>query len=139
MGTFRTNSKISGQPEITFSVDEEGEIDPQWLLSFFENAVQQQGRRFVKGQTVQIGWMILLLKENQHNELELWEPDFDSFPISWIPSVNNTFRHLILQKSIAELFQCDPEFPPLNHAGLVAAEFVKVSQTYVMTREEPSG
>ncbi len=54
--------------------------------------------------------MLTLLKEAADGELEVWEPQFDSMPIKWVRGVNNTLRHIILQKSVAEILGCEPAF-----------------------------
>jgi hypothetical protein len=139
MLTFKTAlCKQRDHREIVFYLSEEGGIDPQWLLSFFEDAVLK-GRRFEPGQTVQIGWMVTMLKLNGKGEIEVWEPQFDSFPVQWTPSVNNTIRHLILQKSVSELFGCEPDFPSLRQAGLISSGFFKASHNVIMSRDQPSG
>jgi hypothetical protein len=129
---------LYGQPEIAFRLDEQNPLDPQWLLTYFETETKA-GRRFTADQTVQVGWMILMLKPaaDGSGDLELWEPQFDALPVQWTNGVNNTLRHLILQRSVCDLFKCDPLFPSLQQAGVVSREFLKNDRDFWMSRDEP--
>ena len=80
-----------------------------------------------------------MLKPNEQGDLEVWEPQFDSFPIKWTQGVNNTLRHLILQKSVTELFGSEPDYPSLRQAGLTTSGFLKASNHWTMSREQASG
>ena len=44
-------------------------------------------------------------------------------PIRWCQGVNNTIRHLSLQQAVCELFDCEPNFPSIRHAGVVSPGF----------------
>lgn len=127
-----------GQKEIVANFDSESGLDPSWLVNFFESAAEQ-GKRFLPNETVQIGWMVVLLKETTTNELEIWEPQFDSIPIKWTLGINNTLRHLVLQKSIANLFNVEPDFPSLAQAGLVTNLFLEKKDISAFTMNRKSG
>jgi len=115
-----------GQPEIVLALDDQFGFDPVWLIDFFEKSVAG-GRRFKANETVQVGWMLLLLKASGSNTLDAWEPRLDSFPIKWVRGIDNTIRHLILQKSVAELFKVEPAFPSLRQSGLATKYFLTLN------------
>lgn len=126
--------------EIVVPLDEQSGIEPKWLVDFFEDAVAK-GRRFSANETVQIGWMLVMLKENESHELEIWEPQFDSIPVKWILGANNTMRHLVLQKSTADLLRVEPEFPSLRQAGLASRAFLTAQDNtdFCLIRQSPDG
>lgn len=132
-----TSCSAFGQREISLSLKAESGLDPSWLIAYFESEVRA-GRRFQPEETVQIGWMIVMLRPNAAGELEVWEPQFDSLPIQWTKGVNNTLRHLVIQKSVCEQFGCEPDFPSLRQAGVVAKRFLEGTQTFAMSRDEAS-
>lgn len=122
MANFRTQkcSKF-GHPEILLHLADDAQMDPEWLIGFFENAVSTGGK-FKPDDTVQIGWMIDKVQQNSEGDLEIWEPVFDSIPIKWVRGIDNTIRHLTLQKSVAELINMEPVFPSIIQAGTVVGK-----------------
>jgi hypothetical protein len=138
---FRTTSCHKfGQHEIIMGVEKSADLDPKWLVEYFESSTAQ-GRRFQPNETVQIGWMLVLLKETESGDLDLWEPQFDSIPISWIKGVNNTLRHLVLQRSVADLFKVNPVYPSIRDAGWASKAFMASahSAAFAMHRDVPQG
>lgn len=136
MSEYKTKSCHQfGQKEIVVYTDSQSGLDPSWLVGFLEKSVAE-GRRYKSGETIQVGWMVLLLKENESGGLDLLEPQFDSIPIKWTLGVNNTLRHLILQKSIADLLKVEPEFPSLRQSGLASKSFLltRNQQEFCMKR-----
>ena len=127
-----------GQQEISINLSDESGIGPDWLLEFFEQSIKK-GVRFKPDETVQIGWMLTVLKETASGYLEVWEPQFDSMSIKWTRGVNNTMRHIILQKSIAELLDCEPDFPSLRQAGITSQMFLDKPGDFIMSREITGG
>jgi hypothetical protein len=137
MVKFKTeNGERFGQPEIVLILDDEAQMEPRWILDYFQDSVAA-GKRFRVGETVQIGWMVAKLFETADGELEVWEPRFQSVPIQWVRGINNTLRHLILQKSVAELFQKEPVFPSVLQAGIVVSPVWEQQGQLCMLREEP--
>lgn len=131
---FTKTCGTAGHPEIGFAFSEESNPSVDWLLSYFESEVAN-GRRFQAGETVQVGWMIVELKEAPENSLEIWEPDFDSMPIRWCRGVNNTLRHLVLQKSICDEIACEPDFPSLRQPSVISPNFLTTPNDFVMSRD----
>ena len=139
MPDYRTKAIFpSGQKEIIINVSDESGIEPDWLLNFFEQSIKE-GARFKPDETVQIGWMLTILKESTNGALEVWEPQFDSMPIKWTRGVTNTMRHIVLQKSVAELLGCEPNFPSLRQAGITSQMFLDKPNEFIMSREITGG
>ena len=51
-----------------------------WLQTYFAEAVAE-GTVFRAGETVQIGWMLLMLRDGEAGQLMVWEPGFHAMPI----------------------------------------------------------
>ncbi len=135
MPDYRTKDvSHPGQQDIVINLSDESGIKPDWLLNFFEQSIKA-GARFRPDETIQIGWMLTILKETKNGDLEVWEPQFDSMPIKWTRGVNNTIRHLILQKSVPELLGCEPNFPSLQQAGITSQMFLDKPDEFIMSRE----
>ncbi|QCU54445.1 hypothetical protein FFM54_36275 [Burkholderia pseudomallei] len=86
-----------GHPNIVVPMEDDLEFGAQAVLSYFEDQIRQ-GTIFREGETVQIGWSILMLKAGAGETLEAWEPEFSPMPISWIRGANTTYRHLMMQR-----------------------------------------
>ncbi|BCU78862.1 hypothetical protein [Luteolibacter sp. LG18] len=127
-----TRNSPPDQPDIVFQIEAEGADLARWVIDYFEARVRD-GTRFHNNETVQLGWGLLLLRQNG-DVLEVFEPDFKSMPIQWCPGVNHTIRHLHLQRSVCDLFNCDPMFPSLLQAGIVSPRFTE-SRDYTMSRD----
>jgi hypothetical protein len=137
MVTFKTkNCERFGQQEIVLTLDDEARMEPRWILDYFQDAAAA-GKRFRVNETVQIGWMVTKLVETHDGDLEVWEPRFRSVPIQWVQGINNTLRHLTLQKSVAELFQIEPVFPSVLQAGIVVPPVWEQQCQLCMLRGDP--
>ena len=137
MADFITDNSLNiSQPRIRFSLADDCALPAQWLLDYFANGLAN-GAHFAPGQTVQIGWMIVQLQAAEEGVLEVWEPDFQVFPIRWIRGVNWTLRHVILQRSICDELKCEPEFPSLRHSGVMSRGF-KISKDFKISRDTPN-
>ncbi|PCE34000.1 immunity protein Imm33 domain-containing protein [Burkholderia ubonensis] len=122
-----------GHPDITVSMDDDLEFGAQAILNYFEDQICR-GVVFEEGETVQIGWLIVMLKSGNNEKLEVWEPEFSTIPISWIRGANTTYRHLIVQKELCTQLEVEPEYPSLRQAALVSSEFT-VQNDFSMIRE----
>lgn len=140
MREFRTTKcRTYGKPEIVILLDEDSNLSPDWLISFFEKNVED-GHQFEAEQTVQIGWMITMLRASEDAQcLEVWEPRFDSMPIQWSRGVTNTLHHLILQQSVCQELGVQPTYPSLRDAGVVAPSFGDSEEGFTMSRDEGDG
>ena len=131
--------KDSGHPEICFAVAKESQLSIDWLRNYFESEVSH-GKTFQSGETIQIGWMFVQLKKISEDILDVWEPDFDAIPIKWCRGVNNTLRHLILQRSVCNEIECEPNFPSLRQAGIASINFLNSENDFMMSRDySPEG
>lgn len=140
MREFRTTKcHTHGHPEIAILLDENSDLSPDWLISFFEMGVGN-GKRFEADETVQVGWMLTMLRSSSDSKyLELWEPDFDSLPINWCRGATNTLRHLIIQQSVCEELGVEPRFPSLRDAGVASPCFGNLDGSFTMSRDESDG
>ncbi len=107
------------------------------ILSYFEDEVRR-GTVFKAGETVQMGWMMLMLKATEGGELDIWEPRFGDVPIVWERGASRTYRQLIVQKSVAEQLGVQPSFPSLVQSAVVSPKFAR-SKNFQMSRESPQG
>lgn len=103
-------------PDIICMLTSDSQLKPDWLIQYFEESISK-GVVFCSEETVQVGWGMLLLKDNGRNELVIYEPDYLSMPIQWINSINNTVRHLALQRSVCDAMSVDLDLPFLRQAG----------------------
>jgi len=127
-------SRSPDQQSIAIEVQPEAVELARWIGDYFESKILA-GTRFRDGEKVQLGWSLLLLCLVD-GVLEVFEPDFFSMPIQWCRGVNNTIRHLYLQRAVCELFGCDPMFPMIRQAGIVSPGFPK-SRSCTMFRDTP--
>jgi len=134
-----TKCHTYGHPEITILLDENSDLSPDWLISFFEAEVEN-GQRFQIGETVQVGWMLTMLRASSDpHRMELWEPEFDSLPITWCRGATNTLRHLILQQSVCEELGVEAYFPSLSEAGVASPCFGNSEGNFSMSRDDSEG
>ncbi|MBB6583836.1 hypothetical protein [Ralstonia solanacearum] len=122
-------------PDIVVTVSPGLSTGFEWIVSYFEEAVAS-GTAFHENQLVQIGWMMVTLRLREQGDLEVWEPRFDSMPISWVPGASTTIRHLVLQRELCRQLGMDPVFPALNQSGVVSAHFMG-TKAFCMERDVP--
>ncbi|MEO0795940.1 MAG: hypothetical protein AAFX93_12295 [Verrucomicrobiota bacterium] len=120
-------------PDIVCKLGENAHFDPIWLRQYFDECISQ-GTVFKDNETIQVGWGILMLRDNGRNELIAHEPDFVSMPIQWMDSVTNTIRFLSLQRSVCDLIDAGLEVPSLRQA-CVCRNFSKSSE--ISLKREP--
>ncbi|WP_395068027.1 hypothetical protein [Paraburkholderia silvatlantica] len=124
-------------PNIVVSLPSGPEFGAKPILSYFEDAIRQ-GTVFGDGETVQMGWMILMLKATENGELDVWEPRFGDVPIVWERGASKTYRQLIVQKSVAEQLGVEPSFPSLRQSGVISPDFM-ASKNFQMFRNPSTG
>ncbi len=59
LSTRRLN--VLGHPEITFEIEPGGAALSAWIVDYLESEVRA-GKQFLDGQTIQIGWSLLLVR-----------------------------------------------------------------------------
>jgi hypothetical protein len=138
MTDFTSNFRDRYQhPNMVVSIDAELEFAAANIQSFFEDQIRN-GTKFRAGETVQLGWMIVMLKADSEGNLEVWEPRFGTVPIIWERGVNKTYRQLIVQKTICEKADVEPIFPSLMQSGVVSLDFAS-ARSFRMYRAEAEG
>ncbi|WP_176082116.1 immunity protein Imm33 domain-containing protein [Paraburkholderia tropica] len=128
---------LLAHPNIVVSLPSGPAFGAQPILSYFEDAVKQ-GTVFKAGETVQMGWMLLMLKSTETGDLDVWEPRFGEIPIVWERGASKTYRQLIVQKNVAEQLHVEPLFPSLRQSGVISPDFM-AAKNFQMFREAPNG
>jgi hypothetical protein len=113
-----------GHPEFRISFDEASalEIDAQLMITYLEGQVKA-GVIFRPQQTIQIGWMVVMVKEENGEFLTLAEPDLQEVPIRFVYSVTNTLRHLRLQRDVAASIGVTAEFPSIRQSAIKCSKY----------------
>ena len=124
-------------PNIVVLIDTNLEFAISSLQSYFEDQIRR-GVVFRAGETVQIGWMIVMLKENLEGDLEVWEPRFGTVPIMWEQGVTKTYSQLVIQKTVCERIGVEPLFPSLMQSAVASLEFTS-GRSFRMYRAETAG
>jgi hypothetical protein len=134
-----TNCNKYGQPEfsVAFEQDKVLENDIQWFIRWLESEVAE-GKRFLPGETIQVGWMIAKVESFEDGKLKICEPDMESFPVKFVDSVGTTLNHLRFQKMVAESIGLADKllFSPLHHSAITCKRF-KEHVGFFMDRLEP--
>ncbi|MCE9599764.1 MAG: hypothetical protein K8S54_17530 [Spirochaetia bacterium] len=100
---FTTNSLSAlRQPEFEIQLNnhEFAQVD----FDFLNHALVEMARSgatFAPGQLIQIGWIACRITSNGHT-FGLEEPDFEMFPIRWIPGATTTMMHLRIHTYVAD-------------------------------------
>lgn len=127
-----------GHPEIELEFDSDFALETD--VAFFSKYLADEvakGTKYEPGQIIQIGWMMNRIDTNGQ-KLTLAEPDLAAFPIQFVRGVTNTFRHLRLQKSVAESVGLEAQlsFPSILESGIVCSQLADRAD-FVMDRSEP--
>ncbi|WP_196799284.1 hypothetical protein [Burkholderia pseudomultivorans] len=131
---LRSNFNVTlNHPNFVASTNGDYESIVNSLFSHFEDEIRL-GKRFNADQTIQFGWMILMLKSDSHGDLELWEPDFGAMPINWEFSLDRSLRDLYLQRELCLQVGVEPNFPSLLERGIVSPAFL-LAKEFTMNRE----
>ncbi|HKR42556.1 MAG TPA: hypothetical protein VJU59_23275 [Paraburkholderia sp.] len=126
MADFKSNFRDRyHHPNVVVSMDADLEFGVPYIQSYFEDQIRR-GTEFRAGETVQIGWMIVMLKADASGDLEIWEPRFGTVPIEWVRGVSNTYRQLMVQKTVGEQIGVEPMFPSLRQSAVVSPDFFSV-------------
>lgn len=125
-------------PEFAIEFDPERMLagDAEWLGQVLESWVVN-GRRFAAGETVQIGWSFLQLKQ-QGDALGFLEPEFGSMPIKWVPGVTATLQQLRQQKdTVSSVLAPDAMALPSLRQGCIVCTRLQATQGLLMSRGAP--
>lgn len=101
-------------------------IPPQWvdwLVEYLEESVAA-GEVYSTDETIQIGWMIVKLKEDGEN-LSVYEPDFQTMPVEWVNSVSITLSDLFFQQYVTDSVGLEEkvDFPNMQDTGITCKRF----------------
>ena len=123
--------------KIVVSVPAALEFAARSLLRYFEEEVSH-GTTFRADETVQIGWMLVMLKSGTQGNLEVWEPDFKTLPVTWIRGATTTCRHLTVQNEVCRQLGTEPNFPSLRDSAMTSPG-LSGSHGFVMFRQAVDG
>jgi hypothetical protein len=129
-----------GHREFSLNYDESiiHENDVKMILEYLEQSVAK-GIKFKKKETIQFGWMILLIDEYSNKLLSLFEPDMKTFPIKWIRSVTNTLTQTRIQKDTADSLGLINEinFPNILQSAIICNNLGNSNEIF-LERCEPN-
>lgn len=138
---FTTKCSQYEHPEfqINISSDAIPSDDITWFLTVLESMVAG-GEKFKAGETVQVGWMLLMLAEGDKGALKVTEPDMKSIPIKFVDSLDATIKHLRAQKdSVESVLPADElAFSSLTQSLVVHINYKK-SKRILLDRAQAEG
>lgn len=138
---FTTKCSQFEHPEFQINVSSQAipPVDIEWFLAVLENMVIS-GERFKAGETIQVGWMLLMLAEGDKGALKVTEPDMKSVPIKFIDSIDSTIKHLRAQKdSVESVLPADAlAFSSLTQSVVVHINYKK-SKRILLDRAQAEG
>ena len=139
---MKTRFNQPGQPEVQFTVEEEGlpreSIDH--VVGMFEEIVRRGGS-IAPGQHIQLGWSLVKAIDSQTGCLSLVEPDGVSIPLQFKDGLTDALRQMLLQLWHADSFQIPREsleLPSIQDAAIACAR-LSAGDDLVMSRSEPAG
>ncbi len=108
-----------------------------WFTDWLESSVQS-GQAFQPGQTVQLGWSILRVSQNDAGLLTFSEPDFTHSPVQFLPGVTKSLLHLFLQKSVTDSvgLTASNDIPSLRMSAVICSRFSAKNPVF-FSRTEP--
>jgi len=133
-----TKCRDFGHSEFVLYVPDESELHLDSLIEEFERAVAKGGR-FSDGDILHLGGVPLRLFQSSAEDLEVFEPSFDGFPIRWRKGVGDALRVHTIQKLICEEVGQVPEFASLLSVGVVSPTYFSLADQYQMSRDETDG
>ena len=132
-----SNCKRHNHPEFQIRVSN-GAVpaeDIAWLLQFFEQRVAE-GERFQTGESLQVGWMLMMLEDGPAGFLRVLEPDMKLVPVNFVDSVDGTLMHLRNQQDVVRSLSpsVEPDFPSLRQSVVVHVNH-KATSRILLTRD----
>lgn len=143
MKTLRTTScSHQGHPEFCITYDPNVVVVPDdaiWFLKGLEESVAG-GARYKPGETIQVGWAIAVVRQEEEGDLTLWESDMQSMPIQWVAGLSSTLAQLRTQKDVVEsvVGANDLSFPSMRQSALICSRFGH-GEGLILDRFEPTG
>jgi len=141
MLVMKTRLGVPDQPEVRFSVDDDGlpseAIDH--VVGMLEELVRR-GRRISPGQHIQIGWYVVKAVRGDDGCLVLLEPDGSSLPLQFKDGITDTLRQMLLQLWHADSYKIPRDLlqiPSIQQSCLVC-HGLTASKGLLLSRSEPS-
>jgi hypothetical protein len=140
-GEYRTTACAAhGHPEFTlvFSRDVPVPGLEKMLLGYFESSVAQ-GTSFKAGQTVQLGWATLRLKEREDGTLGVLEPDV-LHQFKWVEAVDQSLLETWRQKEVLDSLglAAQANYPRQALQAVVCSQ-ATTHHEFILGRTEPTG
>lgn len=127
-----------GHPDIAVWAGEPHGAGAEWLLDYIESNVAA-GTRFAAGETVQVGWVTVMMEEAEPGLLEVMEPDFASMPVAWVPGAGNTLRFLTIQQQVCRQAGLDSDHASMLHPAAISPGFLANPPAFRLSRESDYG
>ncbi|HLX62846.1 MAG TPA: hypothetical protein VKX17_16330 [Planctomycetota bacterium] len=124
-----------------FILDVEGTIVKPALkfLRSIEDMVAA-GEVFKLNDTLSVGWMIAQVWPHDRKTFTLYEPDMKSFPLKFVPGVNESILQMTMQMYTLDSFAISRdkmEFPSIKQSAVVC-DRIGVSRELYLARSEPA-
>lgn len=134
-----TKCKQFNHPEFQIQVSSKAvpAADIAWFLAGLEKRVAE-GERFKGGETMQVGWVLIMLQAAPGGVLRIMEPDMKSVPVKFVDSLDNTLKQLRSQRDTVESFtpSIPLSFPSLRQSVVVHRDY-KTTRRVLLSRYEP--
>lgn len=137
-----TKCRRYGHPEFRVSYDPAVVVvadDVEWFIGWLQDSVAE-GTWYKAGETCQIGWVLVQVRQHDGDELTFYEPDMGSFPIEWTEGVTSTLSQLRRQKDVVEsvLGAEEVSFPSLRQSAIVCTRLGQYADM-ILERTNPEG
>ncbi len=138
MEMHRRSLERYGHPDIAVWAGEPHGAGAEWLLDYVESSVAA-GTRFAAGDTVQAGWVTVMIEDAEPGLLEVMEPDFASMPVAWVPGARNTLRFLMIQQEVCRQAGVDSDHASMLHPAAISPGFLANPPAFRLSRESDHG
>jgi len=139
------SDEIGDHPIIVIRISDES-IPPQDVKAVMEGLEYQirQGEEFKPGESLQLGFILNQFSQLDDGRLILQEPDMKSIPVSFVSTMNYTFKTLRVQKEVVESIGKNTplDYPSVQQAIAVHKDYAQ-SKSVMLERiaadDEQSG
>ncbi len=126
-------------PEVALDLESDAlALHANVLLGSIENLVAN-GEVLKPGETFQFGWLTLQIRALDADRLTLFEPDFRSPTVEYVPGANAAIRHMMVQLFTLDSFGIERArmMMPNMRQTVMACERFADAPIFFMTRNEP--
>lgn len=129
-----TRCGAANHPEITLQFRDQQPVPVErMLLGYFENGVAA-GRRFLPGQTVQLGWATLRLCERSDGTIGVEERE----GADWVESCDRSLMQTWVQKEVCQSLGLAEEMSfPRQDQMAIACDEAHLADRWLLTRDQP--